>query len=84
MYLKNPVFGPFLVHFPNFWSKNNFSGKSGCHAQLHMHLYLICLGTYKSVPQIRRPVKLTMNQNDCFRKISSLGGQPNYAQKTAS
>ena len=21
---KNPVFGPFLVHFPKFWGKNNF------------------------------------------------------------
>ena len=25
---KNPVFGPFWVHFPNFWGKNNFPGKS--------------------------------------------------------
>ena len=24
---KNPVFGPFLVPFPNFWSKNIFSTK---------------------------------------------------------
>ena len=26
---KNPVFGPFLAHFSNFWGKKNFSGKSG-------------------------------------------------------
>ena len=26
---KNHVFGPFLVHLPNFWGKKNFSGKSG-------------------------------------------------------
>ena len=23
-YLKNPVFAPFLVHFPNFWGKKSF------------------------------------------------------------
>ena len=33
---KNPVFGTFLVCFPNFGGKKIFSGKSGCHAQLHM------------------------------------------------
>ena len=26
--LKNSVFGLFLVHFPNFWGKKIFSGKS--------------------------------------------------------
>ena len=26
---KNPVFGQFWVHFPNFWGKKNFPGKSG-------------------------------------------------------
>ena len=26
---KNPVFGPFLTHFPNFWSKKRFFEKSG-------------------------------------------------------
>ena len=33
---KNPVFGPFLTHFPNFLGKKNCSGKSGSHAQLHV------------------------------------------------
>ena len=28
---------PFLIHFPDFWDKNIFSGKCGCHAQLHMN-----------------------------------------------
>ena len=26
---KNPVFDPFLAHFPDFWGKKIFSGKSG-------------------------------------------------------
>ena len=26
---KKHVFGPFLVHFPNFWGKKKFSGKFG-------------------------------------------------------
>ena len=26
---KNPVFGPFWAHFPNFWGKKSFPGKSG-------------------------------------------------------
>ena len=26
---KNPVFGPFLVRYPNFGDKKFFSGKSG-------------------------------------------------------
>ena len=33
--LKNHVFGPFLVHFPNFGGEKNFSRKSENHAQLH-------------------------------------------------
>ena len=34
---KNPVFGPFLVIFPNFGAKF-FPRKFDCHAQLHMDL----------------------------------------------
>ena len=26
---KKPVFDPFLIHFPKFWGKKNFSRKSG-------------------------------------------------------
>ena len=34
---KNPVLGPFLVDFPNFWGQKNFLQKIRlCHAQFHM------------------------------------------------
>ena len=31
---KKPYFWSFLIHFPNFWSKQSCSKKSSCHAQL--------------------------------------------------
>ena len=36
---KNPIFGLFLAHFPNFVGKNSFSKISGCHTQLHKGFY---------------------------------------------
>ena len=37
---KNRIFGKFLAHFPNFWSKKRFFQKFQlCHAQLHKSVY---------------------------------------------
>ena len=37
---KEPIFGLFLAHFPNFCSKKSFFQKLQlCHAQLHKDLY---------------------------------------------
>ena len=53
---KKPVFGPFLVHFPNFRSKKLFSGKSG--SVTHNFIWIS-----NTVPKSRKKLIIQFQEN---------------------
>ena len=51
---KNPIFGPFCTHFPNFGGKKKFPGKSGSSCTTSYEILAPCQNLEKIIDTIPR------------------------------